>query len=108
MTTKSFISQSIDVLPMVGVAIAGASLTCIHRHGLRWRDWFLMLSVSGFGAYIFGFAASDFGIPENAAFAMCGCIGLSGGKMVENFITRAQNRIGEMIDNVGDVGDGKE
>ena len=90
---KDFYQHSLDVLPMVGVAITGATLASYKKH-LRWRDCLFMQAASGFGAYIFGFAAADFDIPEGVAFFVAGCIGLSGGKLMENFLRRFQDDVG--------------
>lgn len=90
---KDFYQHSLDVLPMVGVAVMGATLASYKKH-LRWRDCLFMQAASGFGAYIFGFAAADFDIPEGVAFFVAGCIGLSGGKLMENFLRRFQDDVG--------------
>lgn len=90
---KDFYQHSLNVLPMVGVAVMGATLASYKKH-LRWRDALFTQVASGFGAYIFGFAASDFDIPEGAAFFVAGCIGLSGGRLMENFLRRFQDDVG--------------
>ena len=89
---SSFSAAVKGILPLIGVAAVGCSIQCF-KDWQGWRNFIASNLTACFGAFLVGMMSQDVGLSQGFAYGLCGMIGYSGGRLVDEAMGIAKRKI---------------
>ena len=94
---RDFLTQCLDAIPFICVALAGTLVQVMHGKWPGWRNLIASMSTAGFGALLIGFVTQSLDIPDGITYFLSGMMGYSGGSLVDRLLEATERRVEESI-----------
>ena len=94
---KELIDQLWFALPFGFWAIAGLVAHTLQTGWPGWKEWLVQLVVVFISGATIGLLLSETGMSTFVLCGICSCIGMSGGKIVQDLNTWAKRRVEKII-----------